>query len=108
MVFTINGVVWRVKKVPPYDSHLLRPDGSYTIGMCNNVEKVIYIIEGLNPSQFYKVLAHEVTHAAMYSYSVGLTIDQEELLADIISTYGGEIVKVTNKVFRKIKKQGWY
>jgi hypothetical protein len=43
--------------------------------MCNNVEKVIYIIEGLNPSQFYKVLAHEVTHAAMYSYSVGLTID---------------------------------
>lgn len=108
MVFTINGVIWRVKKVPPYDSHLMRPDGSYTIGMCNNVEKVIYIIEGLDPMQFYKVLAHEVTHAAMHSYSVGLTIDQEELLADIIATYGGEIVKITNKVFRKIKKQGWY
>ena len=108
MAFTINGVVWQVKAVPAYDSHLMRPDGSFTIGMCNNVEKVIYIIKGLSETQFYKVLAHEITHAAMYSYSVGLTIDQEELLADIIATYGGEIVQVTNKVFRKIKKQGWY
>ena len=108
MAFTINGVVWQVKTVPAYDSHLMRPDGSFTIGMCNNVEKVIYIIKGLNETQFYKVLAHEITHAAMYSYSVGLTIDQEELLANIIATYGGEIVNVTNKVFKKIKKQGWY
>ena len=44
-----------------------------------------------------------MTHAAMFSYDVKLTYDQEELLADIISTYGKEIVMVTNKVFRKIK-----
>jgi len=75
MLFVINGVVWQIKTVPPYDSHLMRPDGSFTIGMCNNVEKVIYIITGLNESQFYKVLAHEITHAAMHSYDVGLTID---------------------------------
>lgn len=50
-----------------------------------------------------KVLGHEVTHAAMFSYQVLLTEDQEELLADIISTYGNEIVVVTNKVFKKIK-----
>ena len=34
----------------------------------------------------------------MYNYY------QEELLADIISTYGKEIVIVTNRVFRKMKK----
>ena len=39
----------------------------------------------------------------MFSYKVELTYDQEELLADIISTYGKEIVMVTNKVFKKIK-----
>lgn len=48
-----------------------------------------------------------MTHAAMFSYDVRLTYDQEELLADIISTYGKEIVMVTNKVFRKIKRE-WY
>lgn len=108
MVFKINSVIWRVKKVAPHDTHLMRPDGLFTIGICDNVERVIYIVEGLDEAKFYKVLAHEVTHAAMHSYSVGLTVSQEELLADIIATYGTEIVNVTNKVFRKIKKQGWY
>ena len=55
-----------------------------------------------------KVLGHEMTHAAMFSYGVQLTYDQEELLADIISTYGKEIVMVTNKVFKKIKGNAFY
>ena len=49
-----------------------------------------------------------MTHAAMFSYGVKLTYDQEELLADIISTYGKEIVMVTNKVFKKIKGNAFY
>ena len=39
----------------------------------------------------------------MFSYEVFLTLEQEELLADIFSTYGNEIINVTNKVFKKIK-----
>ena len=39
----------------------------------------------------------------MFSYGVQLSLDQEELLADIFSTYGDEIVLVTNRVFKKIK-----
>jgi len=35
-----------------------------------------------------KVLCHELTHAAMFSYNVELTLDQEELFADLIATYG--------------------
>lgn len=68
--------------------------------------KMIYIVAGLSEDRFKKVLAHEITHAAMYSYQVKLTVDQEELLADIFSTYGNEIVNVTNRVFKKIKRQG--
>ena len=39
----------------------------------------------------------------MFSYGVELTYDQEELIADIIATYGDEVIMVTNKVFKKIK-----
>lgn len=52
-----------------------------------------------------RVLGHEITHAAMYSYDVSLTYDQEELIADIVATYGNEIVAVTNRVFNKIKNR---
>lgn len=50
-----------------------------------------------------KVLCHEITHAAMFSYGVTLTLEQEELLADLIATYGEEIIYITNKIFKKIK-----
>ena len=30
--------------------------------------------------------------------------DQEELIADIIAIYGDEIIYITNKVFRKMKR----
>lgn len=101
--FIINGIVWRVKIVPPTFPALLMNYDRFTLGCCDNVTKTIYIADGLDESKFYKVLGHEVTHAAMFSYSVLLTEDQEELLADIFSTYGNEIVNVTNKVFKKIK-----
>ena len=101
----INGIVWKVQIVPPTFPTLFTGD-SFTLGCCDNKTKIIYIADGLSESKFKKVLGHEVTHAAMFSYNVSLTYDQEELLADIISTYGDEIVAVTNKVFRKIKNRG--
>jgi hypothetical protein len=39
----------------------------------------------------------------MFSYNVNLNIEQEEILADIIATYGEEIINVTNKVFKKLQ-----
>jgi len=43
-----------------------------------------------------------VTHAAMFSYNVNLSLEQEELIADLISTYGDEIIYITNKIFNKL------
>lgn len=51
-----------------------------------------------------KVLCHEITHASMFSYHVQLDLSQEELIADLISTYGDEIIDITNKIFKKIGK----
>ena len=39
----------------------------------------------------------------MFSYNVDLTLEQEELVADLVATYGEEIIAVTNKMFKKIK-----
>lgn len=102
--FIINGISWQVQIVPPTYPALLMNYDRFTLGCCDNNSKTIFIADGLNESKFYKVLGHEIVHAAMFSYQVILTEDQEELLADIISTYGSEIVQVTNKVFKKIKK----
>lgn len=38
----------------------------------------------------------------MFSYNVDLSIEQEELVADLISTYGDEIIYITNKIFTKL------
>ena len=103
-MFSLNGIEWAVQKVPPIYPKLFRSDGSLSIGACDNETRTIYLNNNLSGRMLRKVLAHEITHAAMFSYGVTLTYDQEELLADLLATYGDEIIATTNKVFRKIKK----
>ncbi len=101
----INNIKWDIKFVP-LDSYLLsREDGSTAIGVCDDNLKTIFICNTLQGDFLKKVLCHEITHAAMFSYDVELTIDQEELIADLIATYGEEIVEITNKIFKKINKR---
>lgn len=102
-MFAINNIIWRVVKTSAYHPKLYRSDGSLSIGACDNTTKTIYLNENLSGDKLKKVLCHEITHAAMFSYGVTLTIEQEELLADLIATYGEEIIDVTNRIFRKIR-----
>ena len=99
----INGEEWTIYITSPNHPALLKPDGSFTLGVCDNERKAIFIVENLTPYYFKKVLSHELTHACMFSYNVFLTLDQEELLADLIATYGQEIMSVSNSLFSKLK-----
>ena len=102
----INGEGWDVFLVPPSHQGLQRSDGSWTIGMCDDGSKTIYISDAIEDRTLMKkVLCHELTHAAMFSYDVNLTYEQEEIVADIISTYGQEIVHMTNLIFNRLKKK---
>ncbi len=101
-MIVINGIPWALKFVEPYNSNLYRPDGSLTIGMCDNSSHTIYINNLLFGWKLKKVLSHELVHASMCSYGVALTLDQEEILADLISTYGEEIIEKTNLIFSKL------
>ena len=100
----INGIEWKIKFVYPLDEHLVREDGTYSIGMCDRDTKTIYLAKNLEGSLLKKVLCHEIVHAAMFSYNVYLSLEQEEIIADIIATYGEEIINITNKVFKKLQQ----
>lgn len=82
---------------------LLNQNGEYTLGACDNNLKAVYISDILSEEKAWRVLCHEITHAAMFSYGINLCIQQEELLADLIATYGYEIVDMTNAIFIKLK-----
>ena len=102
-LFNINGEEWRIIAVPPTDPQLKRIDGGYTIGMCDDNLKCIFVATGLSMVLLKKVLCHEIVHAAMFSYNVELTLEQEEIVADLVATYGEEIFEVTDQMFKKIK-----
>ena len=87
-MFVINNIDWKLAFVSPDFPLLQRMNGEYTIGACDNLTRTIYINNTLSGPLLKKVLCHEITHAAMFSYNVSLSIEQEELVADLISTYG--------------------
>ena len=41
----------------------------------------------------------------MFSYNIDLTYEQEEVLAEIIATYGQEIVHIANLLFKRLKNE---
>ena len=101
-MFLINNIYWKLAFVFPDYPLLQRVSGDYSIGAYDNLTRTIYINETLTGKLLKKVLCHEITHAAMFSYNVNLTIEQEQLVADLISTYGDQIVYITNKILNKL------
>jgi uncharacterized protein YjaZ len=73
-MFEINGETWRIFFVSPGHPILRRSDGSLTIGTCDDITKSIYLDDSLDCALMKKVLAHELTHAAMFSYNVDLDL----------------------------------
>lgn len=103
-MFVINGESWKVKLVASGHPKLRHRNGTAAIGVCDDYDKVIYIDKNIKGSLFKEVLCHEITHAAMFSYNVDLTYEQEELIANIIAKYGREITSITDNIFKKIKR----
>lgn len=104
-MFTINGEQWRVLLCSVHHPMLRRSDGSFSVGACDDASKTIYLNGNLHGDFLKKVLCHELTHAAMFSYNVELSIAQEELLAELIATYGEEIVDITDVLFYKLRER---
>ena len=102
-MFNINGIWWNIEFTNWSNPALRRSDGTSALGVCDSKTRTIYLADFLEGSMLRKVLTHEIVHAAMFSYNVFLSLEQEELIADIIATYGNEIINITNKVFKKLQ-----
>ena len=98
----INGETWTILLVSSNHPALKRPSGSFSIGCCDDITKTIYINENVNEIYLKKVLCHELVHACMYSYNISLNEQQEEVLADLIATYGHEVMTMTNSIFTRL------
>ena len=99
----INGVRWRVRLVSPAHPMLLTPHKTHALGVCDKVTQTICIDETLSPQQLKEVLCHEIVHAFMFSYAVDLTYDEEEMVAEIMTEYGDDILAETNAIYNGIK-----
>lgn len=104
-MININGREWEILLVSPFHPTLRRSDGNYTLGVCDDLQSAIYITKDLKLEYLKKVLGHELTHAVMFSYGIDLSYEQEEVFADLIATYGQEIVYKTNLIFQQIKEK---
>ena len=52
-----------------------------------------------------KVLAHELAHAAAFSYGMDLSYEEHEMIADFVSTFGKRIIEETDAIFQNYKKK---
>lgn len=101
-MFSINNEQWWIALVDEFDEALRMPTGEYALGACNDMTKTIYITNRLHGEAFEQVLCHELVHASMFAYDVILSFEEEELIAEIISIFGEEIIDITDIMFNKI------
>lgn len=99
----INGVVWRVRLVSPAHPLLLTPWKTHALGVCDKVTQTICVDKTLSPQLLKEVLCHEIVHAFMYSYMIDLSYSEEELVAELMSQYGEDILSETNAIYNGIK-----
>ena len=103
-MFTINGIEWNVVFTNPRSDNLRRSDGSLTCGVCDFGDRCIYLSDALRGAFLRKVYIHEVCHAAIFSHSIDLDIDQEEFLCDFIASFGDEIFAIVDDLFATLKR----
>ena len=91
-MFTINGRDWDVVFAPARSKHLLRSDGSLTVGVTDGGYDTVFIADNLSDEFLRKVFCHELCYCFCMSYNITIPIQEEEFLADFVATYGEDII----------------
>jgi hypothetical protein len=101
----INGVRWRVRMVSPSHPLLLTPWNTHALGVCDKITQTICIDKTLSPQLIKITLCHEIVHAFMFSYGIDLSYAEEEMVAELMSYYGENIIQHTNAEYDGIKQK---
>ena len=97
-MFTINGIDWEIIYVNPFSDDLRRSDGSLTVGVTDMLKRSVFLSNRLRGAFLRKVLAHELVHCFMFSYSIHIPIENEEFMADWIATYGTDLIYLLDDI----------
>ena len=89
--------------VSPAHPMLLTPWRTHALGVCDKVTQNIYIDKTLSPHLLKEVICHDLVHAFMFSYSIDLSYDEEEIVAELMSQYGEQILEITDIIYNGIK-----
>lgn len=105
MKLIVNSIVWNILFVPSNSNNLLRSDGTITLGVTDRNVNCVFLSNALKGELLYKVLCHELCHVYVFSYGIYISIEEEERLAEFISSFGKSIIHDTdyllNKIFQK-------
>jgi hypothetical protein len=101
-MFTINGIDWEIIYVNPFSDDLRRSDGSLTVGVTDMPKRSVFLSNRLRGAFLRKVLAHELVHCFMLSYSIHIPIEEEEYIADWVATYGTDLIYLLDDLMRGI------
>jgi hypothetical protein len=101
-MFTINGIDWEIIYVNPFSDDLRRSDGSLTVGVTDMPKRSVFLSNKLRGAFLRKVLAHELVHCFMFSYSIHIPIEEEEYIADWVATYGTDLIYLLDDLMRGI------
>lgn len=104
MKFTVNGESWSIVFVMPDDSILVRSDGSLAYAVTDDTYRTVFISQGISGAFLDKVICHELCHVHSFAYNLDIPIDVEEQIADFLATYGRNVFRIADELFRMIRK----
>lgn len=105
MVFKVNNHDWKLKPVPANSELLKNSLGLYTLGVCDNNLKTIFIADNLPEHRFSKVLCHELVHTFSFENDCSYDIQTEEIIADFLSLFGRDIIYLADDIMSKILRR---
>lgn len=102
---SVNGEVWRVKRVHPHDQSLVDRTGNLRLATTDPATRTINISAGLTPPLLDQVLLHEVAHAITISHGLlsqlrdaippELWVFVEEWSVELLEKHGIEAIIAT-------------
>lgn len=96
-----NDVEWEIYFVSPTHRQLDLGNNQFALGVCDDKLKTIYINKNLKPFYMKQALAHELTHAAAFSYGLKLNREEHEALADFIVSHSRNIIEMTDEIIKR-------
>lgn len=106
--FTMNGYLWQIVFVDPYDPMLVDRTDVLTVATTDPTTLTVYISNELSGEFLTHVLIHELGHCAIFSFDLLYDIhrmvkpkywvEAEEWVCNFIADYGAKIFSIAYSV----------